>query len=107
MSKDYWAPGFVALGVLALGVLYGYLTGPTKRTTLLVLVTSADCVPCEQMKRDWPDWAPKYRETRDANRYDVIGTPTLIGFDAQGREIIRHQGYNGKEHLEQWLRQLP
>lgn len=77
---------------------------PTPDMVTLVELGAEGCMPCrmmapmiEQLRRDYQGRASiiavdvgKYRELMA--RFGIYGVPTLIFYDAQGREVARHVG---------------
>lgn len=83
----------------------------TQKLPRLVDVGAGKCIPCKMMapilaglKRDYADqfitefvdvW-----ENPDAGKpYNIQMIPTQIFFDAEGKELFRHEGFFGKEDI--------
>lgn len=77
-----------------------------------------DCVPCKLMKPMLEELAKEYRGKVNvviveyyhnlnlADKYAVSSIPTQILFDAQGKELMRHEGFWSKEEMISEIRKL-
>lgn len=76
------------------------------------------CIPCKEMKPILEELTKEYKgkasivvieidEYRSlTRRYNIKLIPTQIFFDAQGNEIYRHEGFMGKEAIEEKLGEM-
>ncbi len=92
----------------------GQVEAPAARPRLLEL--GADkCIPCKMMAPILEDLKTTYAgqmqvefidvwKTPDAGKpYNIRSIPTQIFFDAQGKELFRHEGFYGKvDMLAKW-----
>jgi len=77
----------------------------------LVDLGAGKCIPCKAMKPILEDLAANYAESfktefidvwedQDAGqRYRINLIPTQIFFDAEGKELFRHEGFFSKEDI--------
>ena len=81
----------------------------------LVDLGAQSCVPCkmmapilEELKRDYAgvfetEFVDVWQDQESARRYGLRVIPTQIFFDAEGKEVFRHEGYFSREDiLETW-----
>ncbi len=69
------------------------------------------CVPCrmmapilDQLRRDYPgrlqvDFIDVWKKPEAGEQYGVRVIPLQIFFDAQGREVFRHEGFYAREDI--------
>lgn len=69
------------------------------------------CIPCKAMKPILEELAAEYKDKVNviivevydhedlSRRYGIRGIPTQIFFDKDGKEVVRHAGYIGKEDI--------
>jgi thioredoxin 1 len=69
------------------------------------------CIPCQQMKPILDDLTANHSETfvtefidvwqnrEEGQKYGIKMIPTQIFFDAEGRELFRHEGFMSKEDI--------
>ncbi|MBK9140783.1 MAG: thioredoxin family protein [Verrucomicrobia bacterium] len=73
------------------------------------------CIPCKMMapilaefKRDYADqfvteFIDVWKDSAPAKQYGIRAIPTQIFFDAEGKELFRHEGFYGKDDmLNKW-----
>lgn len=91
----------------------GSAEAPAARQKLpkLVDVGAGRCIPCKlmapilaELKRDYADWFSTefvdVWENPDAGKpYNIQIIPTQVFFDAEGKELFRHEGFFGKEDM--------
>ena len=87
------------------------VAGQTTGLPVLIDLGADQCIPCKAMKPILDDLAQNYRsrfKTRfidvwknpdDAKKYNINLIPTQIFFDADGRELFRHEGFFSKEDI--------
>lgn len=76
------------------------------------------CIPCKQMEPILEELAAEYKgkasiliiEIDDyralTRRYSIRLIPTQIFFDAQGKEVYRHEGFMSKESVKEKLEEM-
>lgn len=82
----------------------------------LVDLGAHSCVPCkmmapilEELKKEYAgvfktEFIDVWQNQEPARRYGIRVIPTQIFFDAEGKELFRHEGYFGKEDILQTWR---
>lgn len=93
-------------------------TVPVPGMVTMVDLGSKSCIPCKMMEpilaeleREYVDRAAivfidvRFRGDQ-AERFGIRAIPTQIFFDAQGREIMRHEGFMDKESIKAVLKEL-
>ncbi len=85
---------------------------------MLVDLGSNSCIPCRQMQPILADLTQEYKdhitvqvvdvyEREDlAQRYGIYTIPTQIFFDAQGKELYRHEGFYPKDGIVTKFKEL-
>jgi len=89
--------------------------GPVKHLPRLVDLGAGKCIPCKLMAPILEELRKEYKgkfdvividvwENRaEARRYGIRVIPTQIFYDAEGKELYRHQGFFGKDDiLKKW-----
>jgi thioredoxin 1 len=85
-----------------------------KLATLPVLIDlgKGTCVACKKMKPILDELKTEYEgkavvriidlrdEPKEANRYEIRLIPTQIFFDAEGKEVFRHEGFMDKSAIK-------
>ncbi len=83
----------------------------TKALPKLVDLGSKSCVPCKMMEPILENLRKEYAEQFEtvvidvwknkaaAKQYDIRVIPTQIFFDAEGKELFRHEGFLSKEEI--------
>ena len=76
------------------------------------------CIPCRMMAPILEELREEYegraaivfidvwKRPEAAKRFGVQAIPTQIFFDAQGKEVVRHKGFLGKDAMVRMLRKL-
>jgi thioredoxin len=87
---------------------------PPRRTSgmpRLVDLGSVHCVPCKVMapvldglRTDYAgrltvEFIDVWKVKEASKRYRIQGIPTQIFYDAQGREVARHEGFIGRDDI--------
>ena len=79
---------------------------------LLVDLGKGTCLPCKKMKPILDELKTEYEgkavvriidlrdEPKEASRYGIRLIPTQIFFDAEGKEIYRHEGFMDKQAIK-------
>jgi thioredoxin 1 len=79
---------------------------------MLVDLGKGTCIPCKKMKPILEELNIQYQgramvkvidlrdEPQAANQYKIRLIPTQIFFDAEGREVFRHEGFMDKQSIE-------
>jgi thioredoxin 1 len=82
-----------------------------KPVPLLLDLGATNCIPCKMMAPILDELREEYRgrfdvvfihifENKEAiSRYNVRVIPTQIFFNAEGKELFRHQGFYSKEQI--------
>ena len=80
---------------------------PAGRLVRVLVIEAKGCSWCRKLRAEWPKDAPPtdWKENSQllADRWNVRGTPTLIGLDARGEEVRRQLGYLEPAKLRAWL----
>jgi thioredoxin 1 len=91
---------------------------PVKGKVTLVDLGAASCIPCKMMAPILDKLAKRYegkaavvfidlRYSREAiQQFGVMGIPTQIFFDKNGREISRHLGFMSEEAIVAQLKSM-
>jgi thioredoxin-related protein len=73
-----------------------------------VLVIYSDDEWSAKLRSEWPrdlqvptEWRKNTQEI--TNRYQILGTPTLLALDWKHQEVKRQLGYLPAEQIKQWL----
>jgi thioredoxin 1 len=86
--------------------------GQTAQLPMLVDLGKGTCIPCKKMKPILEELTIEYQgravvkvidlrdEPQAANQYRIRLIPTQIFFDAEGREVFRHEGFMDKQSIE-------
>jgi thioredoxin 1 len=86
--------------------------GQTDKLPMLVDLGKGTCIPCKKMKPILEELTIEYRgraivkvidlrdEPRAADQYRIRLIPTQIFYDADGKEIFRHEGFMDKESIK-------
>ena len=79
---------------------------------MLVDLGKGTCIPCKKMKPILDELKTEYEgkavvriidlrdEPKEANRYGIRLIPTQIFFDAEGKEVFRHEGFMDKQSIK-------
>lgn len=79
---------------------------------MLVDLGKGTCIPCKKMKPILDELKTEYEgkavvriidlrdEPKEAGRYGIRLIPTQIFFDAEGKEIYRHEGFLDKQAIK-------
>lgn len=91
----------------------GNLEGqPTEKLPMLVDLGKGTCIPCKKMKPILEELQAEYQgkaivrvidlrdEPKEAGRYGIRLIPTQIFFDAEGKEVFRHEGFMDKQSIK-------
>jgi thioredoxin 1 len=91
----------------------GNLEGqPTEKLPMLVDLGKGTCIPCKKMKPILEELEIEYKgkaivkiidlryEPQEANKYKIRLIPTQIFFDAEGKEVFRHEGFMDKQSIK-------
>lgn len=80
---------------------------PAGKLVRVLVIEAKGCSWCRKLRAEWPKDAPptdwKENSQELADRWNVRGTPTLIGLDARGEEVRRQLGYLEPAKLRAWL----
>ena len=83
----------------------------TDKLPLLVDLGRGTCIPCKKMKPILEELKAEYEgkaivrvidlkdEPKEASRYGIRLIPTQIFFDAEGKEVFRHEGFMDKQSI--------
>ena len=78
---------------------------------MLVDLGKGTCIPCKKMKPILEELQAEYQgkaivrvidlrdEPKEAGRYGIRLIPTQIFFDAEGKEVFRHEGFMDKQAI--------
>ncbi|MFH1335791.1 MAG: thioredoxin domain-containing protein [Candidatus Zixiibacteriota bacterium] len=79
---------------------------------MLVDLGKGTCIPCKKMKPILDELKTEYEgkavvriidlrdEPKEASRYGIRLIPTQIFFDAEGKEVFRHEGFMDKQSIK-------
>ena len=79
---------------------------------MLVDLGKGTCIPCKKMKPILEELQTEYKgkaivkvidlryEPKEANKYRIRLIPTQIFFDADGKEVYRHEGFMDKQSIK-------
>ena len=85
---------------------------PVKKLPMLVDLGKGTCIPCKKMKPILDELKKEYEgkaivEVIDlrydrgaASRYGIRLIPTQIFYDAEGKEVYRHEGFMDKQSIK-------
>ncbi len=85
---------------------------PAMKLPMLVDLGKGTCIPCKKMKPILDELKTEYEgravvriidlrdEPKEASRYGIRLIPTQIFFDAEGKEIFRHEGFLDKQAIK-------
>jgi thioredoxin 1 len=85
---------------------------------MLIDLGRGTCIPCIKMKPILDEIAVEYKgraivkvidlryEPQEARRYGIRLIPTQIFYDAEGKEVYRHEGFMDKLSIEQKLKEI-
>jgi thioredoxin 1 len=85
---------------------------PAIKMPMLVDLGKGTCIPCKKMKPILEELEAEYKgkaivkvidlryEPKEANKYGIRLIPTQIFFDAEGKEIYRHEGFLDKPAIK-------
>jgi thioredoxin 1 len=91
---------------------------PTTRRVTLIDLGATECIPCKMMAPIIEELKVEYAGKADilfidvwkhpdqAKKYGIRAIPTQIFFDANGREVMRNQGFMDKQRIIGILSQL-
>jgi thioredoxin 1 len=87
-------------------------TQPTgKKLPRMIDLGAGKCIPCKAMKPILDDLKANYaqhfqtifidvwEDSSKGREYGIRSIPTQIFFDAEGKELFRHEGFYGKEDI--------
>ena len=114
------------LGILLLVVGIGTLDAkategkeiPVKGSVTLVELGSNACIPCKMMapilEKLGKNYKGKaeivtvdvYKEKEQVKRFGIRAIPTLIFFDAEGKEVHRHVGFMAEQAIVEQLKKM-
>ncbi|MCJ7578217.1 MAG: thioredoxin family protein [candidate division Zixibacteria bacterium] len=84
----------------------------TEKLPMLVDLGKGTCIPCKKMKPILEELQAEYQgkaivrvidlrdEPKEAGRYGIRLIPTQIFFDAEGKEVFRHEGFMDKQSIK-------
>jgi thioredoxin 1 len=87
----------------------------SKHTVTFIELGAKSCIPCKAMQPVMKDLAAEYRDqllvlfydvwedNKPAAHYKVMGIPTQVFLDAEGKEFHRHIGFYAKEEIRKVL----
>jgi thioredoxin 1 len=79
---------------------------------MLVDLGKGTCIPCKKMKPILDELKAEYQgkaivrvidlrdEPKEARKYGIRLIPTQIFFDAEGKEVFRHEGFMDKQSIK-------
>ena len=85
---------------------------PAMKLPMLVDLGRGTCIPCKKMKPILDELKAEYQgkaivrvidlrdEPKEASKYGIRLIPTQIFFDAEGKEIYRHEGFLDKQAIK-------
>jgi len=85
---------------------------PAMKLPMLVDLGKGTCIPCKKMKPILEELQAEYQgkaivrvidlrdEPKEAGRYGIRLIPTQIFFDAEGKEVFRHEGFMDKQSIK-------
>lgn len=85
---------------------------PAIKMPMLVDLGRGTCIPCKKMKPILDELKAEYQgkaivrvidlrdEPKEASKYGIRLIPTQIFFDAEGKEIYRHEGFLDKQAIK-------
>jgi thioredoxin 1 len=85
---------------------------PAIKMPMLVDLGKGTCIPCKKMKPILDTLKAEYQgkaivriidlrdEPKEASKYGIRLIPTQIFFDAEGKEIYRHEGFLDKQTIK-------
>jgi thioredoxin 1 len=85
---------------------------PAMQLPMLVDLGKGTCIPCKKMKPILEELKTEYEgkavvriidlrdEPKEASRYGIRLIPTQIFFDAEGKEVFRHEGFMDKQSIK-------
>jgi len=83
-----------------------------EKLPMLVDLGKGTCIPCKKMKPILEELEVEYKgktivrvidlryEPREADKYKIRLIPTQIFFDAEGKEVFRHEGFMDKQSIK-------
>lgn len=84
----------------------------TKKLPMLIDLGKGTCIPCKKMKPVLDELAVEYQERAivkiidlryepaEGKKYGIRLIPTQIFFDADGKEVYRHEGFMDKQSIK-------
>jgi len=103
-----WAATMVFAGDLKTAVM---IPVPTPGLVTMVDLGAHKCIPCKMMAPIIAELQKEYagrasiifidvwEHREDAKRFDILGIPTQIFYDKEGREVDRHVGFLDKKSI--------
>lgn len=94
--------------VLVIWIALAICASSSMADEIFVAITSQSCPPCRALHKDYEDdkrfvWLDATEEVR--KRENVRGVPTIIAV-RDGQEIGRTTGYNGKQQMDAWIKEM-
>lgn len=83
-----------------------------EKLPMLVDLGKGTCIPCKKMKPILEELEKEYKEKaivkiidlryepKEASKYKIRLIPTQIFFDAEGKEVFRHEGFMDKQSIK-------
>jgi thioredoxin 1 len=83
-----------------------------EKLPMLVDLGKGTCIPCKKMKPILEELKTEYQgkaivriidlrdEPKEASKYGIRLIPTQIFFDAEGKEVYRHEGFMDKQSIK-------
>jgi thioredoxin 1 len=84
----------------------------TKKLPMLIDLGKGTCIPCKKMKPILEELEIEYKgkaivkvidlryEPKEASKYKIRLIPTQIFFDAERKEVFRHEGFMDKQSIK-------
>jgi thioredoxin 1 len=84
----------------------------TEKLPMLVDLGKGTCIPCKKMKPILEELEKEYKgkaivkvidlryEPKEADKYKIRLIPTQIFFDAERKEVFRHEGFMDKQSIK-------
>jgi thioredoxin 1 len=83
-----------------------------EKLPMLVDLGKGTCIPCKKMKPILEELEKEYKgkaivkiidlryEPKEASKYKIRLIPTQVFFDAEGKEVFRHEGFMDKQSIK-------
>jgi thioredoxin 1 len=100
------------------GVRYDFDDLPVKGMVTMIDLGATECIPCKMMAPILEKLEPAYRDRaviafidvwkhrEQAPRFGIRAIPTQVFFDADGKEVYRHQGFMSENAIVEQLTKM-